>query len=645
MRLTKVFFILLLLSAATQVIAAQIVSGPTPPDIRGFHTTSGMRLSSENPANSFTLDIDGRTIQPISTSRLLWRVDDKEVELSIGRRPWILPDSASDSDTLHAYLDDSAGNKASRTPEQHVPFVESFECEAGRTCALWNVVKNGRTTWTAAAVNGNNIILLSAAAVQQPNDDGTPAWLKTAFLTLRRGKTAPAKSTEPPSKEGGTSLQSQINFWEALVGKAYVAFINRSLMTASDAAVPKAIPLSSSAMIEVAKFMLCADRKLFPMSTDAPTRANTPILTVSVFDGSLAHAINLEGWDSTTGVFKYWDPWGQSSFLAQGNNHAEIAATPHPTEKRMWLVKGSDLQRVVYSMVLMESQAIAVIRLAALLQGPDLVMVDTYRTLRLENSDDPEIADARFADIAAYLMENKQVEAALKIDNVRLSVYPERATVLTQSLSSALRAAGRPDLSSRVAVLGVGDSAQAPLMHDIPSAQKEDFFHFFHLVQTAEEPTAGGGRVVRFHPSGPKFRDIVEVTVDEQSSGMVSAWSVLIAQSMIDDPTNRIFASDIAKSFLQFMVPDAGDDAVARMAQEIWSTKAGERPEVQLPGAPIGVTIPSIPSLAYLTFVGAHESYIVPLRGAQLRLGHVRQPTGDWLQISVFTPRQNGGLR
>jgi len=641
MRLTTVFYVLLLLLGATRFVVAQEAGEPTPPDVRGFHTSSGIRLSSENPANAFTLDINGKSIQPVSTKRLLWRVDDKEIELSIARRPWILPDSASDPDTLHAYLDDltpkqgpnsslddSPRNKAQRSPKQHSPFVDSFECETGRTCALWVVVEKGKTTWTGAAVNGNNIILLSAAAVSQSSGEALQAFLKTTLLTLRRGKIVAAKSTEPPSNEGGASLRTQINFREALLGEAHVAFINRSLMTANDAAVSKAIPISPSAMIEVAKFMVCAEARGMP-------------LTVSVFDGSLSHAINLQDWNSAAGMFKYWDPWGQSSFLAQGNNHADIAATPHPSEKRMWLVKASDLQRVVYSMILMESEAISVIRLATLLAGPDLAMVDTYRTLKLENSDAPEVADTRFASIASYLVENKQLDTAIRIDNLRLSIYPERASDLTQSLGSTLQAAGRPDLVSRIAALGVADSPPSPLMRDIASAQKEDFFEFFHLAKTAEEPTVGRGRLVKFRPSGPKFHDIVEITVEEQPSGKISAWSVLIAQSMIDDPTNRIFASDIAKSFLQFIVPSAGNDAVGRMAGEIWSNQAGKRSEVPLPGAPAGVTVPSIPSLAYLTFVGAHEKYIVPLRGAKLRLAHVRQSDGDWLQISVFTPSQN----
>lgn len=87
---------------------------------------------------------------------------------------------------------------------------------------------------------------------------------------------------------------------------------------------------------------------------------------------------------------------------------------------------------------------------------------------------------------------------------------------------------------------------------------KTDFFDFFNLAQAEEQKRSGGGHTLKFRPRGAKFHELVEVTATEEPDGSIPGWSVMIANSMIADPINRVFASDIAKSFLFFRGPRGG---------------------------------------------------------------------------------------
>ena len=60
--------------------------GTTPGDISGTKTPSGILLTSSDPANSFTMELIGDQIKPLSSERLLWRIDGKKIELLVSRR-------------------------------------------------------------------------------------------------------------------------------------------------------------------------------------------------------------------------------------------------------------------------------------------------------------------------------------------------------------------------------------------------------------------------------------------------------------------------------------------------------------------------------------------------------------------------------
>jgi hypothetical protein len=80
-----------------------------------------------------------------------------------------------------------------------------------------------------------------------------------------------------------------------------------------------------------------------------------------------------------------------------------------------------------------------------------------------------------------------------------------------------------------------------------------DFFRFFHLESTGT--TASGAQTWHsFRPSGPTFHALVEVDVLAGADGAISAASIGLERSFINDSRNVVFARDIAKSFLAWTI-------------------------------------------------------------------------------------------
>lgn len=130
-----------------------------------------------------------------------------------------------------------------------------------------------------------------------------------------------------------------------------------------------------------------------------------------------------------------------------------------------------------------------------------------------------------------------------------------------------------------------------------------DFFTFFHLTPTGPADARG---VTAFRPSGPDFQALVLVTTTTDKAGRITAISLTIRRSFIDDPANGVFARDIAKSFLG----DASQPAdAASLKPLIDAIQSGSR-------APV--------SPDYAIFIGAYDAPIDhPLAGANLHVAPV----------------------
>jgi hypothetical protein len=116
------------------------------------------------------------------------------------------------------------------------------------------------------------------------------------------------------------------------------------------------------------------------------------------------------------------------------------------------------------------------------------------------------------------------------------------------------------------------DSPPCGLGDRLADAQQGGFFSWFCLSAIgADEPAAEAAidpahNWQRFRPSGPRFHHLVELAVGLDESARISAASLGIARSFIEMPAIRPFARDIAKSFLNWMLPA---ETAAALRQEI----------------------------------------------------------------------------
>lgn len=114
---------------------------------------------------------------------------------------------------------------------------------------------------------------------------------------------------------------------------------------------------------------------------------------------------------------------------------------------------------------------------------------------------------------------------------------------------------------------------RAGLGESVGDAQASGFFRWFHLAD-ADEVAAidvnaheiAGRTWRRFRPSGPSFHDLVELAVGVDGVERISAACLGIDRAFIADSRIRPFARDIAKSFLNWILPA---DASIALAPEI----------------------------------------------------------------------------
>ena len=102
----------------------------------------------------------------------------------------------------------------------------------------------------------------------------------------------------------------------------------------------------------------------------------------------------------------------------------------------------------------------------------------------------------------------------------------------------------------------------------LQTARETGFFQWFHLEETerrAEEP----GEVVRFRPSGEKFRDLCYLDILMAPNGrLVRMEKVVVRRSFIDG-RDSLFAQDLIKSFLRATLPMACQHVLSGFMEEI----------------------------------------------------------------------------
>jgi hypothetical protein len=188
------------------------------------------------------------------------------------------------------------------------------------------------------------------------------------------------------------------------------------------------------------------------------------------------------------------------------------------------------------------------------------------------------------------------------------------------------------------ALLGIGAHASAGeprggfLSQPLAEVQKDAFFTWFHLAETRRAPIAGGGQKIDFQPTGDKFHDLTRVIVSVNSAMAIERIDLVLKRSFIASPTDGIFASDIAKSFIGGAPPSDNSEKLSSLANEIQYRAKSSRPVFVGPGySP--PALPEPPSGAYEVFIGKRRSYAKKLSHCVFGIENESLEGSDQLRI------------
>lgn len=191
----------------------------------------------------------------------------------------------------------------------------------------------------------------------------------------------------------------------------------------------------------------------------------------------------------------------------------------------------------------------------------------------------------------------------------------------------------------------------------LSDAERSGFFSWFCLsAASADEasldPAIGSAQDCRrFRPSGPRFHDLVELTVRLDESACIRAAHLGIARSFIDAPAIRPFARDVAKSFLNWALPTEAGSALRREIALIGAFADGDSVVIAHPDVPRPRWLPGWRDRRHeaAVFMGRR-------RRSQRQVGHIRiafenqaRPSAPWARaeppdsVESFAPGKRDG--
>jgi hypothetical protein len=136
---------------------------------------------------------------------------------------------------------------------------------------------------------------------------------------------------------------------------------------------------------------------------------------------------------------------------------------------------------------------------------------------------------------------------------------------------------------------------------------KTALYTWFQLAQVGEPVQQDKHWITSYKPGGEAFRSLTTLEAETDEDGMILSLRLLLARSFIGSPTNGIFASDLAKSFLRIAVPAPDNDLVASLADEIELRAGTSRPLIVREDSPLGKPPAGRPSKPYQVFAGQSD--------------------------------------
>ena len=172
----------------------------------------------------------------------------------------------------------------------------------------------------------------------------------------------------------------------------------------------------------------------------------------------------------------------------------------------------------------------------------------------------------------------------------------------------------------------------------LAQAVDNDFFSWFHLVRyEAPRDLADGATWHGFRPDGERFRELVTVNLETDSSGRIADAKLCLDRAFIEHPQDGRFARDITASFLRWVLPEPAQQDLDGFLLELGDLGPNV---IRFKGAPTPVPV-APPSALYRVYLGQDKDAAVDLAAVSLRLTNLqardgpRDPQHDWIWIRV----------
>lgn len=154
------------------------------------------------------------------------------------------------------------------------------------------------------------------------------------MFSNKNSKANNSKTTQNTEGNRGLSIEKTYMLHQSIFGKKIECLINKDLRSRKFDKIEKQRILKSDEIVNI-------------LQRYSEKKCDDIDITTFVHDGLLGHSIVINGFYKNGDII-YWDPWGESSFLAEGNNSAGISATKSSDSPRQWLVNLDDFKKVLY---------------------------------------------------------------------------------------------------------------------------------------------------------------------------------------------------------------------------------------------------------------------------------------------------------
>jgi hypothetical protein len=634
MKLLLLSLVFLLASVRPWRVLAEESQAPEPIPLKAFKgskTPDGICVEVQISGTSFAVELPGKIVQPVGSDRLEWEIDGRAIQLTVARYAMDKSTNIKPSQRLLEFRSwdlrslESAGWKPDGPAE---PFNLAGKGPGLRWILTRQATASDAETrrYCVATINQNAVVMLTGVGKKEERETDLRLYLEKALATSQQ-TFANKQEPKPPAtrrpKLGdpdykGESVEASAKAFSALTGKPAVILLNESLMTLKDRNLTNALSLKPDALLEFARFAAGAN--------------SATMISASVFDGQSGHAVSLMKADADSDTFEYFDPWGTGSYLEKEHNEAKVAAWRHPAKPRVWLVKGEELERVLYAITLLEEDWRELMDFAALLDEPSEALSAGLQLRQLQNPADKYIAEDRLRAAANYLQKSDP-QKALKLCKGISTLYPASALATKDLAEMTATAEHAGDTAAKTKERKAGHE-EAPLpSHKFADVVKDGFFTFFNLKEVSSKNTSKPtGRVVLFK-SGGQFRPLTGLSVTVSAEGLVTGRSLTLMRSFIDDGSNSLFARDFAKSHLIDSVDLDEQRLISHLVNEIWDQS---KTEVPIPGARRPeAKIPVLMSPGYVVFLGRGPAFDLILRRNKLSLRNEDLADGKALIINV----------